>query len=89
MKAQLIAVVAALAIAHFATATNHTPHYDAPSQQTVNPSKDSVTKSQAKAAGMLDIVENFEKIDSNKDGRITRNEMRAYVLATRRHVPMT
>lgn len=89
MKAQWIAVVAALAITHFATATNHSRQDHTASQHTINSPQESVTKSQAKAAGMLDIVENFDKIDANKDGRITRNEMRAYALAMRRHVPMT
>ena len=49
----------------------------------------SITKSEAQAANMALIVENFERIDANNDGIITRNELRAYVLATRRHVPMT
>lgn len=49
----------------------------------------SITKSEAKAAKMALIVENFERIDANNDGIVTRNELRAYVLATRRHVPMT
>lgn len=49
----------------------------------------SLTKSQARAAKMSRLVENFERIDANNDGIVTRNELRAYALSTRRHVPMT
>ncbi len=49
----------------------------------------SVTKSEAKAARLDVVVDNFEKIDANNDGIVTRNELRAYALSTRRHVPMT
>lgn len=49
----------------------------------------SITKSQAKAAKMFQVVENFEKIDANNDGVVTRKELREYALSTRRHVPMT
>jgi hypothetical protein len=52
-------------------------------------SRDSVTKSQAKAARMEIVVDNFEKIDANNDGMVTRNELRAYALSMRRHVPLT
>lgn len=51
--------------------------------------KQSVTKSEAKAARMDVVVDNFEKIDANNDGVVTRNELRAYALSMRRHVPMT
>lgn len=51
--------------------------------------RDSVTKSQAKAARMDIVVNNFEKIDANNDGVVTRNELRAYALSMRRHVPLT
>lgn len=50
---------------------------------------ESITKSQARAARMFRVVENFEKIDANRDGRVTRHELRLYALSTRRHVPMT
>lgn len=49
----------------------------------------SITKSQAKAAKLVRVVENFEKIDTNNDGVVTRQELRLYALSTRRHVPMT
>ena len=49
----------------------------------------SITKSQAKAARLVKVVENFERIDINKDGLVTRQELRLYALSTRRHVPMT
>jgi len=48
-----------------------------------------VTKSQAFAAGMRDLAANFEKIDANRDGLVTRDELRAWVLANRRYAPMT
>lgn len=50
---------------------------------------ESITKSQAQAAKMFLVVENFEKIDANSDGRVTRYELRQYALSTRRHIPMT
>lgn len=49
----------------------------------------SITKSQAKAARMFLVVENFERIDANNDGIVTRSELRAYALSTRQRVPMT
>lgn len=49
----------------------------------------SITKSQAKAANLVRVVENFERIDTNKDGLVSRQELRLYALSTRRHVPMT
>lgn len=61
----------------------------APAQTSAQTPVQSITKSEAKAAKMALIVENFERIDANNDGIVTRNELRAYVLATRRHVPMT
>jgi hypothetical protein len=52
-------------------------------------SRNSVTKSQAKAARMDIVVDNFEKIDADNNGVVTRNELRAYALSMRRHVPLT
>ncbi len=52
-------------------------------------SVESLTKSQAKAAKMFRVVNDFEKIDANRDGRVTRHELRLYALSARRHVPMT
>lgn len=49
----------------------------------------SITKSQAKAAKLFLVVENFANIDTNQDGVVTRNELRLYALSTRRYVPMT
>lgn len=49
----------------------------------------SITKAEAKHAGIALIVENFDKIDANRDGVVTRAELRSYLLANRRHVPMT
>jgi Ca2+-binding EF-hand superfamily protein len=90
MNARLIAVVAALAIAHLAAATTEKSRQESSSRPAVAQTADiSLTKSQAEAAGMMDVVQNFEKIDANNDGVITRGELRAYLLATRRHVPMT
>ncbi len=53
------------------------------------PATKSITKSQAKEAKLARVVENFEKIDTNNDGVVTRQELRLYALSTRRHVPMT
>ncbi|RBA24991.1 EF-hand domain-containing protein [Herminiimonas fonticola] len=53
------------------------------------PAPKSITKSQAKAAKLVRVVENFERIDTNNDGVVTRQELRLYALSTRRHVPMT
>jgi len=49
----------------------------------------SITKSEAKAAKLARVVENFERIDTNNDGLVTRQELRVYALSTRRYVPMT
>ncbi|GEM_PF-2194433 len=49
----------------------------------------SITKAEARAARIAVIVDNFERIDANGDGVVTREEMRAYLLTSRRHVPMT
>ncbi|GGC06697.1 hypothetical protein GCM10007205_14920 [Oxalicibacterium flavum] len=49
----------------------------------------SITKAEARAARIAVIVDNFERIDANGDGVVTREEMRAYLLTNRRHVPMT
>jgi len=49
----------------------------------------SITKSQAKEAKLVRVVANFERIDTNNDGVVTRQELRLYALSTRRHVPMT
>lgn len=59
------------------------------SEQTSVAVQKTLTKSQAKAAKMDLVVENFERIDANNDGVVTRNELRAYALSMRRHVPMT
>jgi Ca2+-binding EF-hand superfamily protein len=88
MNAKLIAIMAALAIAHFAAATNRTPPSE-PHSAVNAANVMSLSKSQAEAAGMIDIVRNFDRIDANKDGVVTRNELRAYALVTRRHAPMT
>ncbi|MBL8382998.1 MAG: EF-hand domain-containing protein [Burkholderiales bacterium] len=36
-----------------------------------------LSKAEAEAAGMKRLVENFDKLDANKDGKVTREEMRA------------
>ncbi|MBF8178605.1 MAG: hypothetical protein K2Y13_02250 [Burkholderiaceae bacterium] len=93
MKKKLIALTIALVVVNATAAQlsaeayrskhaqDKTASYKAPVQ--------SITKSEAQAANMALIVENFERIDANNDGIVTRNELRAYVLSTRRHVPMT
>lgn len=55
----------------------------------IAPTPESITKSQAKAAKLFLVVENFASIDTNQDGVVTRNELRLYALSTRRYVPMT
>ena len=42
-----------------------------------------ISKSEADAAGMKRLSGDFDKIDANKDGKITRDEMRAYRTAHR------
>ena len=36
-----------------------------------------LSKAEAEAAGMKRLVENFDRLDANKDGKVTREEMRA------------
>ena len=99
MKKKLIALTIALVVVNATAAQlsaeayrskhaqDKTASYKAPAAATTP--VQSITKSEAKAANMALIVENFERIDANNDGIVTRNELRAYVLSTRRHVPMT
>ncbi|MES2024566.1 MAG: EF-hand domain-containing protein [Pseudomonadota bacterium] len=95
MKIKLIALTIALMVVNATAAQLSAEAYQskhaqdkAASQKVIAPVQ-RITKSEAKAAKMALIVENFEKIDANNDGVVTRSELRAYVLSTRRHVPMT
>ena len=93
MNIKLLALAAALLVssgidpqhAYAAAAGTNRPADHANTQS----EKISLTKSEAKAAGMVRVVENFEKIDANNDGIVTRNELRAYLLSTRHYAPMT
>jgi Ca2+-binding EF-hand superfamily protein len=38
-----------------------------------------LTKEEAANAGWKHIVENFDRIDADKDGKVTRNEIRAMI----------
>lgn len=96
MKAKFFALMAVLAIFYgiamqpasaTASSKNQTLHVSSRTAQQARAI--SLTKPEARTAGMNRLVENFEKIDANNDGVVTRNELRAYALATRRHVPMT
>lgn len=48
-----------------------------------------MSKAEAADAMMFRIVDNFEEIDRNHDGLVTRNELHAYAINARRNVPMT
>jgi hypothetical protein len=87
MNTNLVAI-AALAIAQLA-GTSLCSARNTPQSSTQQDAPQALTKSQAQAAGMIEVVLNFEKIDANGDGNVTRDELRAYALANRRHVPMT
>lgn len=93
MKKKLIALTIALVVVNATAAQLSAEAYRSKhAQDKVASAKapvQSITKSEAQAANMALIVENFERIDANNDGIVTRNELRAYVLSTRRHVPMT
>lgn len=92
MNAKLIGLMAILLGANLAAAQPPSIaalEHDLRGKPAVYSSRDSVTKSQAKAARMDIVVDNFEKIDANNDGVVTRNELRAYALSMRRHVPLT
>lgn len=86
MNVKLAALMAILLGANIAAAQ---PLRHAVPEKSSTAARQSVTKSQAKAAKMAVVVENFERIDANNDGIVTRNELRAYALSMRRHVPMT
>lgn len=86
MNVKLAALMAILLGANLAVAQ---PLRHATPEKSPAAARQSVTKSQAKAAKMAVVVENFERIDANNDGVVTRNELRAYALSMRRHVPMT
>ena len=87
MNSKFVAI-AALAIAQLAGSSLCSART---TQQTSMPQQapQALTKSQAQAAGMVTVVLHFEKIDANGDGLVTREELRAYALASRRYVPMT
>nr|WP_041296686.1 hypothetical protein [Janthinobacterium sp. Marseille] len=95
MKKKLIALTIALVVVNATAAQLSAEAYRSKHAQDKTASYkapapvQSITKSEAKAANMALIVENFERIDANNDGIVTRNELRAYVLSTRRHVPLT
>jgi len=38
-----------------------------------------LTKTEAETAGMGRVVEHFDKLDADRDGKVTRNEIRALV----------
>jgi len=81
MHANIVAAAAVLAAVHLTAGANvRPPHADTHAV---------LTRSQAAAAGMSDIVANFDRIDANKDGVITRDELRSYLLVNRRYAPMT
>ncbi|HWT72860.1 MAG TPA: EF-hand domain-containing protein [Oxalicibacterium sp.] len=80
IAALVFAQLAGTGICNARTAPHTPPQQDAPQ---------ALTKSQAQAAGMIKVVLHFEKIDANRDGLVTRAELRAYALANRRYVPMT
>ncbi|HTH43875.1 MAG TPA: EF-hand domain-containing protein [Oxalicibacterium sp.] len=82
------AAIAALAFAQLA-ATGICYAHNAPRAALQENAAQALTKSQAQAAGMIKVVLHFEKIDANRDGLVTRAELRAYALANRRYVPMT
>ena len=94
MNVKLIAIAAVLlSNLVFSQAFAGTDGRRAAAEHTVDHSNaqasDSITKSEAKAANLGRVVENFERIDTNNDGLVTRQELRVYALSTRRYVPMT
>ena len=40
-----------------------------------------LTRQEAEAAGMRHILESFDRIDANKDGKVTQEEIRAMILS--------
>ncbi|WP_188381334.1 EF-hand domain-containing protein [Oxalicibacterium faecigallinarum] len=93
MNAKHLITISALFFSHLALAQSVVPasiqkNASMPNLQVSNPVQ-SITKAEAKHAGITLIVENFDKIDANRDGIVTRAELRSYLLANRRHVPMT
>ncbi|KIF82937.1 hypothetical protein TSA66_22305 [Noviherbaspirillum autotrophicum] len=38
-----------------------------------------LTKAEAQSGGMNHVVENFDRLDVNKDGKVTRDELRALI----------
>ena len=87
MNSKFLAI-AALAFAQLAV-TGICSARTAPSTPSQENAPHALTKPKAQAAGMMNVVLHFEKIDANRDGLVTRAELRAYALANRRYVPMT
>jgi len=93
MNAKYLIAISALLFTNLAFAQSVVPasmqkNANAARLQVSNPVQ-SITKAEAKHAGITLIVDNFDKIDANNDGIVTRAELRSYLLANRRHVPMT
>jgi len=93
MNAKYLITISALLFSNLAFAQSVVPasmqkNPNTPNLHVSNPVQ-SITKAEAKNAGIALIVENFDKIDANNDGVVTRAELRSYLLANRRHVPMT
>lgn len=93
MNAKYLITAAALLCANIAIAQSIMPaHLDRPAQMRAMPVSnpvETITKEQARAAKMTLVVDNFDRIDTNGDGVVSRKELRDYLLANRRHVPMT
>lgn len=95
MNVKLIALAGVLIIANIAVAqsssgTGLAKDVQKKTATSTNYQPDaSVTEFEAKAARMVHVMENFKKIDANHDGVVTRDELRAYKLSTRRYAPMT
>lgn len=93
MNAKTVLTITALFFANIAVAqsvvTAHMTKNDHPQAVQISNPVQSITRDEAKTAGIALIVDNFDKIDTNHDGVVTRAELRSYLLANRRHVPMT
>ncbi|WP_293777960.1 hypothetical protein [uncultured Oxalicibacterium sp.] len=93
MNAKTLLTITTLLFANLAVAqsvvTAHMTKNDYPQAVQVSNPVQSITRDEAKNAGIAVIVDNFDKIDANHDGVVTRAELRSYLLANRRHVPMT
>lgn len=81
----LIAAVLAAGVAIAQSSEYKSPHYvakfDARFKAADRNGDGALTRDEAQAAGMGRVVEQFDRIDGNHDGRVTEQEIRSFLIS--------